>query len=146
MTVRLSFLTVSLCRVFISDAVLRMNRNKTCDDEAKICPRAWHKINQNCVFLFQHENSWPVAQENCRHLNANLAKFNNKNELVRFPNEHAQQLRHRSFAFGEVGAQQGRQPVRNTENMKITQHVRYNQSGYHFSKREDWRKGHISLK
>lgn len=90
MTVRLSFLTVSLCRVFISDAVLRMNRNKTCDDEAKICPRAWHKINQNCVFLFQHENSWPVAQENCRHLNANLAKFNNKNELVRFPNEHAQ--------------------------------------------------------
>nr|XP_048288272.1 C-type lectin domain family 2 member F-like isoform X2 [Myodes glareolus] len=61
--------------------VSRMIRNKTCDDEAKICPRAWHKINQNCVFLFQHENSWPVAQENCQHLNANLAKFNNKNEL-----------------------------------------------------------------
>ncbi|CAO2606838.1 C-type lectin domain family 2 member F [Lemmus lemmus] len=42
---------------------------------------AWQKINQNCFLFFQHENSWPVAQENCRSLKANLAKFNNKNEL-----------------------------------------------------------------
>lgn len=78
------------CCVLISVGTSRITRNKTCDDEAKICMNAWHKINQNCFFLAQHENSWPVAKLNCGNLEAHLAKFNNKNELVRFPNEHAQ--------------------------------------------------------
>ncbi|XP_026632903.1 C-type lectin domain family 2 member E-like [Microtus ochrogaster] len=59
----------------------RITRNKTCDDEAKICMNAWHKINQNCFFLIQHENSWPVAKQNCENLEAHLAKFNKQNEL-----------------------------------------------------------------
>ncbi|XP_041910517.1 ladderlectin-like isoform X2 [Arvicola amphibius] len=61
--------------------ITRVTRNKTCDDEAKICMNAWHKINQNCFFLIQHENSWPVAKETCGNLEADLAKFNTKNEL-----------------------------------------------------------------
>ncbi|OBS57559.1 hypothetical protein A6R68_11320, partial [Neotoma lepida] len=59
----------------------RTMRNKTCDDEVKICPNTWNKINQNCFFIFQHKNSWLTAQENCEHYDATLAKFNNKIEM-----------------------------------------------------------------
>ncbi|XP_051029037.1 C-type lectin domain family 2 member F [Phodopus roborovskii] len=59
----------------------RIIRNKTCEDEAKICMNSWHKINKNCFFLFQHKNAWLSAQENCQRYEANLAKFDTKMEL-----------------------------------------------------------------
>ncbi|XP_052576751.1 C-type lectin domain family 2 member F-like [Peromyscus californicus insignis] len=59
----------------------RAVRNKTCDDEMKICMNSWNKLNQNCFFIFQHKNSWLTAQETCQHYEGTLVKFNNKIEL-----------------------------------------------------------------
>uniref|UniRef100_A0A8C2M1E5 C-type lectin domain family 2, member m n=1 Tax=Cricetulus griseus TaxID=10029 RepID=A0A8C2M1E5_CRIGR len=76
----------------------RVIRNKTCDDEVKICSSTWLKINQNCFFLFQHKNAWLSAQENCQHYEANLAKFTTKMELETLM-RHVQSLRS-SFWIG----------------------------------------------
>ncbi|XP_036037856.1 C-type lectin domain family 2 member F-like [Onychomys torridus] len=70
----------------------RAVRNKTCDDEVKICMNSWNKLNQNCFFIFQHKNSWLTAQETCQNYDATLVKFNNKNELETLMN-HIQALR-----------------------------------------------------
>ncbi|KAL6083349.1 hypothetical protein STEG23_036919, partial [Scotinomys teguina] len=74
----------------------RRIRNKTCDDEIKICMNSWNKINQNCFFIFQHKNSWLTAQENCERYEASLVKFNTKNELEILMN-HVKALRSSSW-------------------------------------------------
>lgn len=85
MEVRLFSLTVSSCHVFILVGATRTVRNKTCEDEMKICMNSWNKLNQNCFFIFQHKNSWLTAQETCQHYEGDLVKFNDKIELVRLP-------------------------------------------------------------
>ncbi|NP_950199.1 C-type lectin-like receptor 2m [Mus musculus] len=61
--------------------VTRTARNKTCDDEVKLCPKDWNKLRQNCFSRIQHKNSWLTANDTCELHDATLAVFIDKTEV-----------------------------------------------------------------
>ncbi|XP_052030956.1 C-type lectin domain family 2 member D3-like isoform X2 [Apodemus sylvaticus] len=62
-------------------SVTRLSRNKTCDDEVKMCHGGWNKAGRNCFSFNQHKNSWITSKDYCKIYDATLAVFNNKAEL-----------------------------------------------------------------
>ncbi|EDK99917.1 RIKEN cDNA 4922502D21, isoform CRA_b [Mus musculus] len=75
---------LSSCFVFILVTVTRTARNKTCDDEVKLCPKDWNKLRQNCFSRIQHKNSWLTANDTCELHDATLAVFIDKTEVGNF--------------------------------------------------------------
>ncbi|XP_028640738.1 early activation antigen CD69-like [Grammomys surdaster] len=61
--------------------VTRLSRNKTCDDEVRLCIGGWNKLRRNCFSRAEHKNSWSTAKENCKLHGATLALFNDNTEL-----------------------------------------------------------------
>ncbi|XP_034367899.1 C-type lectin domain family 2 member F-like isoform X2 [Arvicanthis niloticus] len=61
--------------------VTRLSKNKTCDDEVRICIGGWNKLRRNCFSHVNHKNSWVTATEYCKLHDATLALFNDKTEL-----------------------------------------------------------------
>ncbi|XP_031239461.1 early activation antigen CD69-like isoform X2 [Mastomys coucha] len=59
----------------------RLGKNKTCDDEIKMCSGEWHKLRRNCFSSTQHKNSWLTAKDLCKLHDGTLAVLNDKSEM-----------------------------------------------------------------
>ncbi|KAB0397094.1 hypothetical protein E2I00_015366 [Balaenoptera physalus] len=54
--------------------------NKTCSEDATICPQGWNRINNNCFFQSECGKTWIDGQAKCMAHYGSLAIFNSKNE------------------------------------------------------------------
>lgn len=47
------------------------------------CPANWIGVNESCFYFSEYASNWTFSQTLCRGMRADLARFNNQEELVR---------------------------------------------------------------